>query len=85
MQKERAEPVRMILGRWISICWSRSVRIGFKSGVSTRDLTAQEGLGAGRRLNAPAACSRGGELAGEGVSGATELRLGRGLAVEGQR
>ena len=28
---------------------------------------------------------RGGELAGEGVSGATELRLGRGLAVEGQR
>ena len=40
---------------------------------------------AGRRRNTAGAEVRGGELAGEGVLGATGLLLGRGLAVEDQR
>ena len=49
-----------------------------------RDLTAQEGLGAGRRRNTPAACSRGGGSPVCGASGVPGLGLAWNLAVDDQ-
>ena len=44
-------------------------------------MTAQEDLGAGRRRDVAGVQRPRRRITGEGVSGATELRLGQGLAV----
>ena len=71
------KPLDLDLGA--QICSSRVLIAGVHAG--------SDGSGqgpSGRRRNTAGAELRSGELAGEGVSGATELRLGRSLAVEGQ-